>query len=185
MGHSQGKPYDWRRALARMTDAPETSWRSSCPPQEAVSAPGFHKNKMANRRQNIPQRFRSCIAQAFSVHVSDHCLQGSTLHPVPGILWHSEETGLAYFRRTGTSDMCDKKQQTTHLPMASPRGLDTSRIIQVARFRFPQLGSQQRGVPWVRLERSRWVHSQSRRRPSEYACLPGSDQLTRNSLKES
>jgi hypothetical protein len=56
--------------------------------------------------------------------------------------------------------------------MASPRGLDTSRIIQVARFRFPQLGPQQRGVPWVRLERSRWVHSQSRRRPSEYACLP-------------
>jgi hypothetical protein len=56
--------------------------------------------------------------------------------------------------------------------MASPRGLDTSRIIQVARFRFPQLGPQQRGVPWVRLERSRWVHCLADDHRSMPACLP-------------
>jgi hypothetical protein len=55
MGHSQGKPYVcWRQALARMmTDVPETTWRSSCQPQQACSVPGFHNNKMNNRRQNF------------------------------------------------------------------------------------------------------------------------------------
>jgi hypothetical protein len=71
MGHSQGKTYDWRQALARMTDAPETSWRSSCPPQQAFSVPGFHNNKMDNRKQN----FHGDSARASRRHfmVSNHC----------------------------------------------------------------------------------------------------------------
>jgi hypothetical protein len=46
----------------------KTSW-SSCPPQEAFVVPGFHNNKMDNRRQNSIEILLVHIASIFS----DHC----------------------------------------------------------------------------------------------------------------
>jgi hypothetical protein len=63
MGHSQGKPYVWRRALARMmTDAPETTWRSSCQLQQAYSVPGFHNCQQQNGQQKTKLRKDSARA---------------------------------------------------------------------------------------------------------------------------
>jgi hypothetical protein len=111
MGHSQGKPYVWRRALARMmTDVPETTWRSSCQPQQARSVPGFHNNictnKMNNRRHNsmkIPLVYRA--AGIFWARLGS--LQGSTLHPVPGIPWPNAQ------RRDGLTHTFDKQERLT------------------------------------------------------------------------
>jgi hypothetical protein len=104
MGHSQGKPYVRRRALARIIDTLETSRRSSCPPQQACSVPGFHNNKMDNTRQNsikIPLVHR-CI---FWARLGS--LQGSTLQPVPGILWPNAQ------HRDGLTHTFDEQERLT------------------------------------------------------------------------
>jgi hypothetical protein len=113
MGHSQGKPYVWRRALVRMTDAPETTWRSSCQPQQACSIPGFHNNKMDNRRQNSIK----FPLQSFSGHVSDHCrVVRSIQSQVNCGLMHSVDTGFH------NNKMDNRRQSSIKFPLQSFSG---------------------------------------------------------------
>jgi hypothetical protein len=68
MGHSQGKPYVWRRALARMTDARE----ELVPTSAGMLSPRFPQQQNGQHKTQLSKYPARASRKAFSGHVSDH-----------------------------------------------------------------------------------------------------------------